>query len=192
MKVFLEEMTERLAAGGLFMIPIVVTTVIMMSLVVWQVFALWRASRMFKTADRHSEGGLQRRRIAGFYLESRSGLPNMDRLLSESMSSAFVHELGRPKDILVCAATASVLGLLGTVSGMMTSFDAMQQLQIGDIRHMAAGVSEALITTQSGLMAAVVGVGLGKLLSIWRAHLKNKFERYLQHGFRMTEKGYAS
>ncbi|HFD12337.1 MAG TPA: MotA/TolQ/ExbB proton channel family protein [Crenotrichaceae bacterium] len=50
-----------------------------------------------------------------------------------------------------------LLGLLGTVAGMIATFDVMSVFGTGNIRGMAAGISQALITTMAGLMAALSG-----------------------------------
>ncbi|TWI71687.1 outer membrane transport energization protein ExbB [Desulfobotulus alkaliphilus] len=55
----------------------------------------------------------------------------------------------------VMAALAPMLGLLGTVTGMMASFRVMSRMGAGDIRLMSGGISEALVTTQWGLAVAV-------------------------------------
>ena len=63
------------------------------------------------------------------------------------------------------AATAPLLGLLGTVSGMIETFDALTTMSLyrgsGGI---AGGISEALISTQMGLAVAIPGLLAGKLL----------------------------
>jgi biopolymer transport protein ExbB len=48
-----------------------------------------------------------------------------------------------------------LLGLLGTVSGMITTFNVIQEVGTGDPTMMATGISEALLTTQFGLMTAI-------------------------------------
>lgn len=50
-----------------------------------------------------------------------------------------------------------LLGLLGTVAGMIATFDVMSVFGTGNIRGMASGISQALITTMAGLMAALSG-----------------------------------
>ena len=59
--------------------------------------------------------------------------------------------------ILTCVALCPLFGLLGTVTGMITVFDAMAT-QGGNARSMAAGVSMATIPTMSGMIAALSGV----------------------------------
>ena len=69
----------------------------------------------------------------------------------------------RVRFIRILAATAPLLGLLGTVAGMLKTFSAMslrEGFTGGDF--VAAGISEALITTETGLSIAIVG-----LVSLW-------------------------
>lgn len=71
--------------------------------------------------------------------------------------------------ILIMASVAPLLGLLGTVSGMIMTFDVISEFGTGNARALASGISEALITTQSGLVVAVPGLILGAFLlrRIW-------------------------
>lgn len=57
--------------------------------------------------------------------------------------------------IAVTAATAPLLGLLGTVSGMIRMFNVITVVGTGDVKPMAGGISEALVTTLFGLVVAI-------------------------------------
>ena len=70
--------------------------------------------------------------------------------------------------ILTCVTLCPLLGLLGTVTGMISVFDAMAT-QGGNARSMAAGVSQATIPTMAGMVASLSGV-LGSTI------LKRKIE----------------
>ncbi|MEQ8483601.1 MAG: MotA/TolQ/ExbB proton channel family protein [Pseudomonadales bacterium] len=59
--------------------------------------------------------------------------------------------------IQTCVALCPLLGLLGTVTGMISVFDAMAT-QGGNARSMAAGVSMATIPTMAGMIASLSGV----------------------------------
>ena len=59
--------------------------------------------------------------------------------------------------IQTCVMLCPLLGLLGTVTGMITVFDAMATMG-GNARSMAAGVSQATIPTMSGMIASISGV----------------------------------
>jgi biopolymer transport protein ExbB len=66
--------------------------------------------------------------------------------------------------IAVLAGIAPLLGLLGTVLGMIETFDVISIFGTGNAKAMAGGISVALITTQTGLMVAIPGLFLSGLL----------------------------
>ncbi len=76
-----------------------------------------------------------------------------DSLISEASSRI----TGSLPLILTCVALCPLLGLLGTVTGMISVFDAMAT-QGGNARSMAAGVSQATIPTMAGMIASLSGV----------------------------------
>lgn len=57
--------------------------------------------------------------------------------------------------VAVVAATAPLLGLLGTVTGMIKTFKLITIVGTGDARNLSSGISEALITTKWGLIVAI-------------------------------------
>ena len=57
--------------------------------------------------------------------------------------------------IKLLAGVAPLLGLLGTVTGMIATFQAITAFGSGDAKLMASGISQALITTVLGLVAAI-------------------------------------
>ena len=63
------------------------------------------------------------------------------------------------------AAVAPLLGLLGTVTGMIITFQAITQSGGGDSRLMADGISQALVTTVEGLVVAIPLLFLHSVLS---------------------------
>lgn len=67
--------------------------------------------------------------------------------------------------IAVTAAIAPLLGLLGTVSGMIGTFNVISVAGTGDPKPMAGGISEALVTTFFGLVVAIPALVLHSLLS---------------------------
>jgi len=67
--------------------------------------------------------------------------------------------------IAVTASVSPLLGLLGTVSGMITTFRLMTLFGAGDANAVSAGISEALITTELGLVVAIPALLAHALLS---------------------------
>ncbi|MBI1387200.1 MAG: hypothetical protein GC154_01970 [bacterium] len=73
----------------------------------------------------------------------------------------------------ICVSTAPLLGLLGTVTGMLSTFAALASGAGGDktMAMVAKGISEALITTETGLVIALPGL-------FFQYQLTRKHERY--------------
>ncbi len=65
--------------------------------------------------------------------------------------------------IKACVALCPLVGLLGTVTGMITVFEVMSFLGAGNARAMAAGVSQATVPTMSGMVASLSGY----FISVW-------------------------
>jgi len=67
--------------------------------------------------------------------------------------------------IKVMVPMAPLLGLLGTVMGMLQVFDAMAFSKGGDTRAMADGISHAMIATMTGLVVSVLGLFFSNLFA---------------------------
>ncbi|MDF1739455.1 MAG: MotA/TolQ/ExbB proton channel family protein [Verrucomicrobiales bacterium] len=67
--------------------------------------------------------------------------------------------------IAIASATAPLLGLLGTVTGMIETFRMINIFGTGDAKSLASGISEALVTTEFGLVVAIPALILHALLS---------------------------
>jgi biopolymer transport protein ExbB len=80
--------------------------------------------------------------------------------------------------ISVLAGAAPLLGLLGTVTGMIRLFDVITQVGTGDPKMMAGGISEALITTECGLAIAIPLVLIHNWLRSRRNLLVSDAEMY--------------
>lgn len=68
--------------------------------------------------------------------------------------------------IQVITAILPLLGLLGTVTGMIKTFEIMTVFGTGNVRGMAGGISQALITTMAGLLTALSGMYFASNLSV--------------------------
>lgn len=83
--------------------------------------------------------------------------------------------------ILVIAAVAPLMGLLGTVTGMIATFDIITEFGTGDPRRLSGGISEALVTTQLGLVVAIPALLVGNILSSWGTAVMTRIERSALH-----------
>ncbi len=67
--------------------------------------------------------------------------------------------------VAICAASAPLLGLLGTVTGIINTFKLITVFGSGDVKSLSGGISEALITTKFGLIVAIPSLLLHAFLS---------------------------
>ncbi len=79
--------------------------------------------------------------------------------------------------ILVIAGVAPLLGLLGTVTGMISTFDVITKFGTGDPKMLSGGISTALVTTELGLIVAIPTLLLGNLLRGWGDGIENEVDR---------------
>ena len=101
--------------------------------------------------------------------------------LDDAISEAVMREESRidrfGSVIIVAAAVAPLLGLLGTVTGMISTFDVITEFGTGNPKLLSGGISEALITTQFGLVVAIPALVAGNLINGWAERLKDDLEK---------------
>ena len=155
------------------MLPILICSVVAMAIILERFWSLQRrritpdnlAVQVWQWAK---SGVLDDKRIAALRSESplgrilAAGLTNreFDRdVMKESIEEVgrhVVYELGRYLNTLgTIAAISPLLGLLGTVIGMIKVFAAITTEGVGDASILAGGISEALLTTAAGLSVAI-------------------------------------
>jgi biopolymer transport protein ExbB len=78
--------------------------------------------------------------------------------------------------ITLAASVAPLLGLLGTVTGMIETFKLLTLFGTGDAKSLSSGISQALITTEFGLIAAIPACILGAIISRLVASKMGKLE----------------
>jgi biopolymer transport protein ExbB len=158
---------ELLKAGGILMVPIVACFILER---IWTLRAsrvappqtineLWRwikkkelNGRKLKALQGSSPLG---RILAGGLLNAKHGREIMKESI-EHEASQVIHDLERFLNPLGTVATITpLLGLLGTVIGMIKVFAEIQLAGVGNAGNLAGGISEALITTAAGLSVAI-------------------------------------
>ena len=113
-----------------------------------------------------------------------AALRNIDRdreHLEDIVSESILHESSHLSRfgtfILMIAAVAPLLGLLGTVTGMIQTFDVITEFGTSDPKLLSGGIATALVTTQLGLMVAIPVLLLGNLLNGWAERIKDDMEK---------------
>lgn len=103
--------------------------------------------------------------------------------IKDEMISRVRQEMRRNiRTIQTMVAVCPLLGLLGTVTGMVLVFDVMAFFGTGNARAMAAGVSKATIPTMAGMVAALSGVYFASSLDRKADIESERLEDLLQHG----------
>lgn len=168
MLIHVPDLVGRIRQGGYVGYTIIGIGVIGLIIAVWRLVVLQGAGRRIRAQLRSStpSGNNPLGRILGVYEEHRSG--NLDALALK-LDEAIMHEapaLERYQGIIkVFAAVAPLLGLLGTVVGMILTFQQLTLFGTGDPKLMAGGISQALMTTVLGLVVAIPLVLLHSVVS---------------------------
>lgn len=117
-----------------------------------------------------------------------AAIRNLDRdreHIEDIISEQILHESAHLNRfgglILVIAAVSPLLGLLGTVTGMITTFDIITEFGTGDPKLLSGGISIALVTTEVGLAVAIPTLIFGNLLSGWAESIKDEMEKAALH-----------
>ena len=159
---------ERIQQGGYVGYTIIGMGVIGLLIAVWRLVFLQGAGRRIRAQLQNSRADADNAlgRIMAVYEQHQTG--NLEALALK-LDEAIMREspiLERYQNILkVFAAVAPLLGLLGTVVGMIITFQQLTLFGTGDPKLMAGGISQALITTVLGLIVAIPLVLLHSVVS---------------------------
>lgn len=143
-----------------------------------KVAPLVRAGKVDEARAVASKAGGALGRVVG---ASVSGLHLEREALEDVMSEAVLREAPAIERfstaVMVIAAVAPLLGLLGTVTGMIATFEIITEFGTGDPKMLSGGISEALVTTQLGLVVAIPSLLLGNLTNAWGNNVLGKLEQ---------------
>ena len=122
-------------------------------------------------------GGAPARVVAAAIRNLNRDREHLEDIVSEAIlhENAYLNRFG--SFILVIAAVAPLLGLLGTVTGMISTFDVITEFGTGDPKLLSGGIAIALVTTELGLIVAIPTLLLGNLLSGWADGIKDDMEK---------------
>jgi len=168
---------DYLERGGPLMLPLILVSLVMWYLILLQLRLVWQVNRRDLGIDEALAVVRERRvvpaalrgtplcHLLGHFLAVAGSDRRRNRALLESLIAKENRRLGRYLVyIFVLASIAPLLGLLGTVLGMISTFDVIAVFGTGNPKALANGISEALITTQSGLFVSIPGLFLAGFL----------------------------
>ncbi len=136
-----------------------------LTLIAWTIFFMWVliVERMIYFRTELKQLGDQIRKTWASRKDHRSWNA---RAIREAMLSDFAMSANRAIPVIqTLVALCPLLGLMGTVTGMIEVFDVMALSGSGNARSMASGVSRATIPTMAGMVGALSGVFLVTLLT---------------------------
>jgi biopolymer transport protein ExbB len=166
-------MFELVKAGGWLMLPIIVFSIAALAIIIERFWSLqrqrvipdklvnriwgWAQANELTTARIHElrEGSPLGRVLAAALVNSNQAREVMKDSI-EDTGRHVVHDLQKFLNSLgTIAAVSPLLGLLGTVLGMIKVFSVITNVGVGNPGELAGGISQALITTAAGLAVAI-------------------------------------
>ncbi len=130
---------DYLVAGGITMIPLLLLSIWLWSLIFLKAIEIFRFRNAVLTQE--------------VDLKDEVSIKGIKNKLLKGVDT-----------IILLSSIAPLLGLFGTVTGMISTFDAINFFGTGNVKALSQGISEALITTQSGLIIAIPGLFMGNFL----------------------------
>jgi len=166
-------MLEIIQSGGWMMVPIIIASILALAISVERFWTLratqiapadllsrvwgWMKNKQLdanRIKELRESSPLGRVLAAGL-MNARNGRQIMKESIEE-VASHEIHEMERYLNALgTVAAVAPLMGLLGTVFGMIQVFSEIMIQGTGQANVLAGGISEALITTAAGLVVAI-------------------------------------
>lgn len=165
---------DYLQRGGVIMLPLVAVSLVMWGMILYCLLQLlslrgsandritasqmeqWNSLELTSCSQRNTSATMQ---LLHLFCQRRTGNVDLDGYVVDELVTEVNGTLERGLTLIgVLAAVAPLLGLLGTVLGMINTFNTITLFGTGNARAMAGGISQALITTQTGLLIAIPGL----------------------------------
>lgn len=190
-----DELKQYFDKGGVTMYPLLFLPIWALLIILYKFLQLAGLQRLNRGTSRKVVAKLEQGDVEGAraLVKKRGGtvarvvaacLRHSDRTresAEQAVKEVMVNEvpaLNRHLSTLaVIAGAAPLLGLLGTVTGMISLFEVITNYGTGDPKIMAAGISEALITTQTGLVVAIPILLVHNMLRNRKNRLQDETER---------------
>ena len=166
-------MFDLIVKGGIFMYPIIFCSIVALAIFLERLWVLRRKNIIPQDFVNNVEGLLKKQKISEAVFLCQNDMSSIAKIFLAGLRSTqkgmwlvkeAIEERGSREatileknvDILSTIANLTpLLGLLGTVSGMIKTFNAKSMQGIGTPAPLAGGIAEALITTATGLCIAI-------------------------------------
>ena len=166
-------MFDLIVKGGIFMYPIIFCSIVALAVFLERLWVLRRNNNIPEEFIRKVEDLLRKQKISEAIFLCQSDMSSIARIFLAGLRSTqkgmwlvkeAIEERGSreaaslEKNVGILSTIANLtplLGLLGTVSGMIKTFNAISVQGMGNPAPLAGGIAEALITTATGLSIAI-------------------------------------
>jgi len=166
-------MIDLIVKGGVFMYPIILCSIVALAVFLERLWVLRRSHILPEDFIRNVRELLQKEKISEAVFLCQGDTSSIARIFLAGLKSAqkgmwlvkeAIEERGAreatalEKNVAILSTIANLtplLGLLGTVSGMINTFNSVSLHRIGNPAPLAGGIAEALITTATGLCVAI-------------------------------------
>ena len=176
------EFMTILTDGGILMVPLTI-----LALTIY-----WHAFKLFYFFSEHCFYQINRDQLSNLVNNPGSSTGELKQLIEYSQAgpegsafhmksrfteiyNSYLSEVDSKRSyLLILITTAPLMGLLGTVMGMLTTFSGLAISTGGStVDQIAAGISEALITTQTGLIIAIPAYVMATLIQKRRNEMES-------------------
>lgn len=163
------QIIERIQQGGVIGYIIIALAVLGVLFAAWRVVVLMgisnKVTAQLENIDQTKDDNPLGRVLASYHEQKDIDLETVEMKLDEAVLKE-VPQLEKGQSIIkLLAGVAPLLGLLGTVTGMIATFQSITLFGTGDPKLMAGGISQALVTTVLGLVAAIPLLFMHNLVS---------------------------
>ncbi len=166
-------MIDLIIKGGIFMYPIIFCSIVALAVLLERLWVLRRKQIIPEDFVRHIEELLKKQKVSEAIFSCQTDLSSIAKIFLAGLKNTqkgmwlvkeAIEERGSreatilEKNVGILSTIANLtplLGLLGTVSGMIKTFNAISIHGIGNPAPLAGGIAEALITTATGLCVAI-------------------------------------
>ena len=174
-----ESLLDHIDKGGIWVFPILAFAVIAFVIATVKAVTLLRLPKLQPLLNMQQACGKYQQQLIDI-AKQYQGIERDDKMLDALMSNKRKIEKGLSA-IAVTASVAPLLGLLGTVSGMIQTFKLMTLFGSGDANAVSGGISESLVTTELGLIVAIPALVAHALMSRKCQHYMSELESFAVH-----------
>ena len=183
-------LVEHLALGGFWMIPICGFGLLALMTAIWKWFTLSRVKLPsvpeFELLARDTDSDLgqyqgETQQLVSSLLAAERASADVREAELDVAYQEFKFKMNRWLPLIaLTAGVAPLLGLLGTVTGMIKTFQLISLFGAGDAKLLSSGISEALITTEFGLVVAIPAL-------VFHAYLQRRVKKILVSSANLME-----